>query len=199
MRVALILLTMQLSGCAGIPLPFTDARLFRYPVDIGKDEVNSTCTDLTNLTNTAKELEKRHLTYLRSKDIKDALDAEVFLHALGDGCHTLYTRLDTSKIKSELFGDLQIVGDPERLIELGGYAFDYKKTIVKGGVEITLHLNKASRGPDRRMVAIYNLADGKVIHFNYSGQDNVDKKSRSWPLDEFFGVAVGAAGKVVMP
>jgi hypothetical protein len=183
----------------GIPLPLTDDRLFYMPVEISNKETNSTCTDLSTLRATAHSLEENHLRFLRSKEYTDALDAEVFLHALGDGCHVLYTSLDISQIKTELFGDIQVIDDPRKLRELGGYAFIYEKEVTTGGLEFTLHLDKASRGPMRRMVAIYRLVDGKVIHFNYSGTDNVDTKSRSWPLDEFFGVVVGAAGKVVVP
>ena len=197
--LAVTVLPLALTGCMGIGLPFTDYRLMDWPVDISRQEVNSTCTDIRTLTTVAKELEARHLAYIRSKDAADAMEADVVLHSLGDECLPLFTSLDNGQIKTELFGDVSIISDPDKLQELGGYLFVFSDTRTEGGLEITLHLDKASTGPDRKMVAIYSLATGKVIHFNYSGTDNVDTKSRGWPLDEFFGVAVGAAGKLVIP
>jgi hypothetical protein len=47
------------------------------------------------------------------------------------------------------------------------------------------------------LVAIYSLSDGKVIHFNYSGVNNVDKFNRFWPIREFFGMAVKGGTKAV--
>jgi len=196
---ALLLVTFLLGGCMGIPLPFTDYRLMRMPVNISSKSTNDTCTDLNTLTTTAHELEGRYLTYIRSMDDKDAINADFFLHSLGDDCQSRMARLDTSQIKNELFGDINVIPDPDKLRELGGYSFVYEKLKTRGGVEITLHMNKASKGPARRMVAIYRLADGKIIHFNYSGTDNIDTKSRGWPLDQFFGVAIGAAGKAILP
>jgi hypothetical protein len=193
------LLMFLTTGCMGIPLPFTDARFAMIEVNISSKSTNSTCTDLVTLAEVANELEVRHLRYLRSMNDAEAIGSEFFLHSLGEECKSRISRLDTKQIKNELFGDINIIPEPEKLRELGGYSFTYEKTNTRGGVEFTLHLNKASKGPERRMVAIYRLVDGKVIHFNYSGTDNVDTKSRSWPLDQFFGVAIGAAGKVVIP
>lgn len=186
-------------GCMGIPIPLTNFRLLEFPVEIDRNEINSTCTSLNNVRDTAHELERRHLMFLNSHDIKDAIDINIFVHALGDGCHTRYQSLDTGQIKMELFGDINVIDNPGKLRELGGYSFTYGDVITIGGLELTLHLDKWSKGPNRKMVAIYSLADGKVIHFNYSGTDNIDTKSRGWPLDEFFGVVVGAAGKAVVP
>lgn len=197
----LFILTLPLIqvGCIGIGIPWTSYRLMDWPVDISRHEINSTCTDIHSLTAAAKELEERHLAYLRSTNPKDAMSEDVVLNSLGEKCLPLFTRLDIGQIKTELFGDVSIIGDPDKLQQLGGYLFVFSDTRTEGGLEITLHLDKASSGPNRRMVAVYVLATGKVIHFNYSGTDNVDEKSRGWPLDEFFGVAVGAAGKMVIP
>jgi hypothetical protein len=45
------------------------------------------------------------------------------------------------------------------------------------------------------MVAIYRLSDGKILHFNYSGTDNVDTYTRFWPIREFFGIALKGGTK----
>jgi len=168
-----------------------------WQTEINRHEQNSTCTDLATMNMVAAELEARHLAYLRSKDDVDALDSEFFLSALGEKCTPRYSRLSVPQIKTELFGDVQTITDSGKLRELGGLAFDFENVRTKGGIEATLHIRRASKGPDHRMIAIYRLVDGKVIHYNYSGTDNVDKKSRAWPLDQFFHAAFGTAVKAV--
>ena len=194
-----LVLLLSITGCMGIGIPFTDHRFLNIPVDISRHETNTTCTGIENLTVIAKELEARHLKYIQSKDPSGAMDIDLVTHSLGEECTQRFTRLDIGQIKTELFGDVNIIPDPDRLSLLGGYVFLFSNTLTRGGLEITLHLDRASTGPERKMVAVYELATGKVIHFNYSGTDNVDTKSRSWPLDQFFGLAVGAAGKAVIP
>ena len=194
----MVLLTTQV-GCMGIPLPFTDYRLGKLEVNISHNATNSACTDLDTLTTVAKELEGRHQSFIRSRDYVDAIHVAVFKFSLGASCVSRMTKLNTGEIKTELFGDISIIPDPDKLRELGGFSFIYIDTMTRGGIAPSLHLQKRSQGPERKMVAVYQLSDGKIIHFNYSGTDNVDVKSRSWPLDQFFGVAVGAAGKAVIP
>ncbi len=190
---------MLIVGCAGFGLPFTDYRVANWQVEINRREVNSTCTNLETLKTVAADLEARHLAFLRSQDDADALTSDLLLIALGDKCSSRYVRLSIPQIKTELFGDIQTIAESDKLRELGGLAFDFGDVRTRGGIELTLHIRKATKGPDHRMVAIYRLADGKVIHFNYSGTDNVDRKSRAWPLDQFFDAAFGAASKIVAP
>jgi hypothetical protein len=199
--ISLVTLVMvaAVSGCAGFRVPFTQYRAANWQTEINRHEVNSTCTDLATMNTVANELEARHLAFLRSKDDVDALDSEFFLSALGDSCTSRYNSLSIPQIKTELFGDIQTISNSEKLRELGGFAFEYARVRTKGGIEITLHIRKASKGPHHRMVAIYRLADGKVIHFNYSGTDNVDTKARAWPLDQFFNAAFSAATKLAIP
>ena len=117
--------------------------------------------------------------------------------SLGEACRNGITRLSTPQIKNELFGDIQTISDSSKLRELGGLAFEFRGTVMHSGVEITLHLQRRTEGPKRRMVAIYRLSDGKVIHFNYSGTDNVDRYTRFWPIREFFGLAIKGGTKAL--
>jgi hypothetical protein len=197
--LATLVMVAAVSGCAGFKVPFTQYRAMNWQTEINRHEVNSTCTDLDTMNMVATELEGRHLAYLRSKEDADAMDKEFFLSALGDKCSSRYNSLSIPQIKTELFGDIQTISDSGQLRELGGLAFDYARVRTKGGIEITLHIRKASKGPNHRMVAIYRLADGKIIHFNYSGTDNVDTKARAWPLDQFFNAAFSAATKIAIP
>jgi hypothetical protein len=195
----LVIVMMATAGCAGFRVPFTQYRAANWQTEINRHEINSTCTDLDTMNMIAAELEGRHLAYLRSRDDADALDAEFFHAALGEKCFSRYSSLSIPEIKTELFGDIQTINDSGKLRELGGMAFDYARVKTKGGIEITLHIRKASKGPKHRMVAIYRLVDGKIVHFNYSGIDNVDTKARAWPLDQFFNAAFSAATKLAIP
>jgi hypothetical protein len=96
-----------------------------------------------------------------------------------------------------LFGDIQTIRDSKKLRELGGFAFEFRNVVNHSGIEPTFHLRRKTEGPKRRLVAIYKLSNGKVIHFNYSGTDNVDIKSRFWPIQEFFGLIVKGGTKAV--
>jgi len=191
------LVVLMATGCAGFRVPFTEYRAANWQTEINHRAVNSTCTDLATLSLVAAELEARHLTYLRSKNDVDALSSEFFLATLGDSCASRFVRLSIPQIKTELFGDIQTISESDKLRELGGLAFDFGDVTTIGGIELTLHIRKRTKGPEHRMVAIYRLADGKVIHFNYSGTDNVDTKSRAWPLDQFFSAAFGAGMKSI--
>lgn len=197
---SMILLVLTLcTACAGIPLPFTDHRLGRGLVESNHDETNSSCTDLETLNVVANALEAQHLAYIRTKDDSHAIKADSLHAALGEKCKSRFERLDIPQIKDELFGDIQTIKDSDKLRELGGLAFEYEDVSTKSGIEISLHMDHETRGPKRRLVAVYRLEDNTVIHYNYSGTNNVDRKSRSWPIREFFGAIVGVGMKAVIP
>ncbi len=187
------------TGCAGIPVAFTDYRIMDWPVESSRREINSGCIGLPQLNVVANLLEEQHLRYLQTRNDEDALDAADILVSLGDECGSRFSKLSTPQIKTELFGDIQTIADSNKLRELGGLAFDYKNVATLSGIEISLHMNQADSGPFHRIVAIYRLADKKVIHYNYSGTDNVDKKSRSWPIDAFFAAIIGVGLKAIIP
>ena len=191
------LVLFMTTGCAGIPLPFTEFRLGEFLIESDRKEVNSTCTDLATLNAASLALETQHLIYLQTSDSVNAITATNVKSALGEACQTRFTRLSTPQIKTELFGDLQTISDSSKLRELGGMAFEFRNTVSRSGIEPTFHLRKKTEGPKRRLVAIYKLSDGKVIHFNYSGTDNVDTKSRFWPIREFFGIAIKGGTKAI--
>ena len=196
MKILLVMiLAFVTTGCAGIPLPLTDFRLGQFLVESDRKEINNSCTDLQNLNTVATALETQHLVYLESGDVTNALTVNAVKDALGSSCQGGITRLSTPQIKTELFGDVQTISDSSKLRELGGIAFEFRSTVTNSGIEVTLHLQRRSEGPRRRLVAIYSLSDGRVIHFNYSGVDNVDLYSRFWPIREFFGLAVKGGTK----
>jgi len=190
---------MLSTGCAGIPVAFTEYRLMDWPVESRRSAVNSSCIELPQLNVVANLLEEQHLRYLQTHENIDAIDAEDILVSLGGECESRFSKLSVPQIKTELFGDIQTIAESDKLRELGGLAFDYEDVATMSGIEISLHMRKADSGPDRRIVAIYRLADKKVIHYNYSGTDNVDKKSRSWPIDAFFAAIIGVGLKAVIP
>ena len=191
------LLAFVISGCAGLPLPFTEFRLGEFLIESDRKQVNSTCTDLDTLNSASLALETQHLIYLQTSDLVHAITVANVKSALGEACQTRFTRLSTPQIKTELFGDIQTISDSSKLRELGGIAFTFRNTVSRSGIEPTFHLRKRTEGPKRRLVAIYTLDDGKVLHFNYSGTDNVDTKSRFWPIREFFGIAIKSGTKAV--
>lgn len=187
------------TSCAGIPLPFTENRLMDWPVESNRRQVNSSCIDQHQLTIIANFLEDQHLRYLRTHSDEEAITVTNLLASLGERCRSRFSKLSIPQIKTELFGDIQVISDSSKLRELGGLAFDYQNVSTMSGIEVTLHLRQASQGPKRRLIAIYRLGNEKVIHFNYSGTDNVDRKSRTWPIDEFFGALIGIGMKVAIP
>ena len=188
------LLLFVFTGCAGIPLPFTDYRLAEFLVESDRTEINNSCTDLKTLNRVSATLETQHLIYIHSKDDNDAITVGDVKDSLGTECQGV-TSLTTPQIKTELFGDLQTISDSSKLRELGGVSFEFRSTVTHSGIEITLHLDSYTEGPKRRLVAIYRLGDGRVIHFNYSGTDNVDRYTRFWPIREFFGIAIKSGSK----
>jgi hypothetical protein len=195
-RLATLLTILFLfTGCAGVPVPFTDYRLGEYLVESDRKERNNSCTDLKTLNEVSLALETQHLVFIQSQDEADAITAGTVKKSLGEACLSGLTRLSTPQIKNELFGDIQTISDSSKLRELGGLAFEFRGTVMHSGIEVTLHLQRRTEGPKRRLVAIYRLNDGKVIHFNYSGTDNVDMFTRFWPIREFFGLAVKGGTK----
>lgn len=191
----LLLLIFLLPGCAGIPLPFTDHRLMNFPVETSRKETNSGCISLETLLEVSSRLENQHLSFLRSHDPAEALTRDSFSEFLGKNCQDRVVSLSTAQIKTELFGDLQNIRDSAKLQLLGGVLFEYRNVYEMGALEPTFHVQRAQHGPRLRLVAVYRLEDGKVIHFNYAGTTDAARKSRSWPLDQFFGAVVGLAGK----
>ncbi len=197
--LALAIASLFAASCAGIQVPGTDYRFMDWRIESSRQEVNSTCIDQQQLTVVAGFLEKQHLRYLRTRNEEEAITTTNLLASLGQRCRSRFSRLSIPQIKTELFGDIQTIADSNQLRELGGLAFDYQNVATRSGIEISLHVREADSGPSRRIVAIYRLSDEKVIHFNYSGTDNVDRKSRSWPIDQFFGNLIGVGIKAIIP
>lgn len=185
------------AGCAGFPLPFTEKRAFDLPIESTRTEKNSDCTSLTHLNSVAGAWELQHLKYIRTKDDAEAIPVESLVISLGPGCKDRWRNLAIPDIKTELFGDIQTIADSSKLRELGGVSFTMSDVSTMSGIEASLHLRTQKNGPDHRLVAIYRLEDDKVIHYNYSGTDDVDGKSRRWPIEEFFGALFGTAVKFV--
>jgi hypothetical protein len=198
MRLTTLLLPLLLliAGCAGIPLPFTEARLGRKFMESNRQETNSECIDLDALNATAEALDQQHLLFIHSKDESDALRGQKVLEAFGPECEERFVRLSIPQIKTELFGDTQNIENSKRLRELAGAVLDYRNVFTLSAFEVSLHLNQASQGPDWRVVVIYRLEDDVVIHFLPAGTNNVDRKSRTWPIDEFFRAAMGIGTSV---
>ncbi len=196
--VTLVILIMG-SACAGVGLPFTDYRLGEARIESSRKQTNSTCTDLRTLNVVASALEAHHLAYIRTKDDNLAIKSNDLEASLGESCQNRFVKLTIAQIKTELFGDIQTIQDSSKLRELGGLAFEYRDVSTLSGIHLTLHLAHATSGPKRRLVAIYRLEDDVVIHYNYSGTNNVDQKSRTWPIREFFGAMIGAAVQLAIP
>ncbi len=192
-------LLLPLVGCAGFQVPGTDYRLGYLPIESSRTKVNANCTDLETLGFVADVLEQQHLDYIRTQNDEQAIRASDFLASLGSECQVRFVNLSVPEIKTELFGDIQTIADSGSLGGLGGLAFNYQDVLVRSGIELSLHVNQASQGPRRRLVAIYHLETGRVVHFNYSGTDNVDKKTRRWSLDKFFQTALDIGVKIVVP
>jgi len=190
--IALCLLTI---GCAGVKIPFTEHRTLRYLIQSSRKEINSKCLPLEEFSNAAVSLDSLYLDHRKKKEI---FLKEQFLVIIGEGCSKRLVQLSTGEIKSELYGDLQSVEDPEILKSLGGMALYYQDVVVHSGVRATLHLESNASGPKRRLVIIYKLDTNEVIHFNYTGTDNIDEKDLYWPLAEFFKEVFGNLGKLAI-
>lgn len=193
--LTLSLLLLIVAGCAGMPLPFTEKRAFDWPIESSRKATNADCTTLERLNTVAAAWEQQHLTYIRTKEDTEAILVHDLVDSLGPECAKRFNRLPIPDIKTELFGDIQTIADSSKLRELGGVAFTYGDVSSHSGIELSLHLRTHRKGPDHRLVAIYRLKDNRVIHYNYSGTDNVDGKSRRWPIEDFFGALFGTAAK----
>lgn len=186
-RTALCAIAYLTLGCAGFTVPFTDHRAARWMFESGHDTLNSDCIEMSHLRAVAGYLERRHLGFLNSKNEQDALDVHEFKTVLGAACEPVIVSLTTNQLQTELFGTAQNIPHPEKLRELGGLLFEYEDVTTDSGLRLTFHLEQEYKGPKRRLVAIYRLMDGKIIHYQYAGKDNVDQRKISWPVVEFFG------------
>lgn len=188
-----------LSGCAGTTLPFSgsDHRYLRKMIQTSHDETNTDCISFGTFREAALYLEAAHVKFLASHDPSAQLTRLDVETALGAPCQERVKGLTTDEVKFQLFGGLQTIPNAERLQHLGGIFFAFEDTTKDSGLRPTLHLEQVQQGPLRGVVAIYDLETGRVIHYNYTGTDNVDRRTLDWPLVEFFGfVAEGAAGSV---
>jgi hypothetical protein len=171
----------------------------RWLITADHDTLNSDCIEKQQLRAIAIFLEQRHLEFLRSRNEQEALDVKEFKESLGSSCSLVIVGLTTSQIQTELFGTSSVIPNPEKLRELGGMLFEYQDIRADAGVRPTLHLEKEYTGPNRRLVAVYKLTDGKVIHFQYSGVDNINRRSLHWPVMEFFSFVIKEGADAVIP
>jgi len=185
------------TACGGFPLPFTERRAFNLPIESSRSATNSDCTTLEHLNAVASAWEQQHLKFIRSRDRNEAIPVESLIKSLGEGCQERWENLGIPRIKNELFGDLQTVNDSAKLRELGGVLFRFGDVSTMSGIEYSLHLRTHKSGPDRLVVAIFSLEDNRVIHYNYSGTNNVNGKSRRWPIDEFLGTVFGIGTRLI--
>lgn len=199
MRNLLLLLTLTsllTTSCAGFRIPGSQVRILDLRVESARVAVNSECIDLQDLNALALRLEEQHLRFIRTKDENEALNADDSIFQLGKDCWDSVSRLDVRDIKQELFGDLQVIPNPERLRNLGGMEFRFQDVSTRTGIEPSLHVRKHQMGPEKRMVLVYKLEDQKVIHFNYSGNDDVDTRTRRWPIREVFNILLDVGTEV---
>lgn len=182
-------------SCAGAKIPFTDARVSRFLIQTSRKEINSKCLTREELSKTAEILETLHLNHRKDQSVflKDQ-----FLVTLGEECSKRLIQLTTGEIKTELYGDLQSIKDPESLKSLGGMVLYYEDVVVHSGIRATLHLERNHSGPKRRLVIIYNLDTNEIVHYNYTGTDNVDEKDLDFPITEFLSEIFKNLGKLVI-
>lgn len=198
---ALLLLT----GCAGMKLPFGEERFARGMIETERTETNSDCISFEAFRMVGQALEAQHIRFLSNRNVLDlvpgasALTHAQVAEALGQTCQERIRGLTTDEVRFQLFGGLQNIPNPERLQYLGGILFEFEDTVTDSGLRPSLHLEQIRSGPVRAVVAIYSLEDGQVLHFNYFGTDNVDKRTLDWPLLEFFGFAAQAGAGAITP
>lgn len=188
---------LTLVGCAGFKIPFTDHKTARWMFKADHDTINSDCIEKPQLQAIAGFLEQRHLEFIRKQE--EALNIKDFRESLGSACQPLLTNLTTTEIQTELFGTSAVIPNPEKLRELGGILFAYLDVTTDAGIRPTLHLEKEYFGPNRRLVAIYQLTDGKVIHLQYAGKDDVARRTLHWPVAEFLGIVVKEGASAIIP
>ena len=194
-----ILTILPFLGCAGLNVPFTKIELMEWEIEFNRDQVNTKCISIETLHEAAQSLETQYLTYMKTLNPTDSINIDNFKTALGDKCTPLLIKLSTPQIKTELYGDIEIIKDADILQYLGGFSFDFVDISTIGGMEPTFHIKQKSKGPKHRLVAIYSLQTGAVVHFNYSGTNDVDLKSRVWVLDEVIKQIIDTGSKVVVP
>lgn len=192
---------LLLVGCAGMKVPFSDSeeRHLRKMIKTSDHETNTDCIGFQAFQAVARRLESQHVHFLGSKNVSDSLTRGWVVSSLGDTCTDRIKGLTTDEVRFQLFGGLQTIPNPERLQYLGGILFEYEQTLVFSGLRPTFHLEQNSSGPLRGLVAIYNLETGQVLHFVYSGTDNVDKRELTWPLLEFLGLVAKAGSDAIVP
>lgn len=197
MRVVILFALISLCSCAGFTVPFTDYKAMHWMFESDRDEINAGCIEKPQLQAIAGFLEQRHLDFIRKKE--KAMSIKDFKDSLGTACQPLFTSLTTTEIQTELFGTSAVIPNPEKLRELGGLLFAYLDITTDAGIRPTLHLEKRYTGPNRRLVAIYQLTDGNVIHLQWSGKDDIARKTLYWPVVEFFGFLVKEGANAVVP
>lgn len=197
MRKLILVTILLLTGCAGFTVPFTDHKTMRWMFKADHDTLNADCIEKPQLAAIAGFLEQRHLDYLRKET--EAVNVKEFKESLGTTCEPLLVGLTTTQIQTELFGTSAVIPNPEKLRELGGLLFIYQDILTDAGLLPTFHLEREYTGPDRRLVAIYQLTDGQIIHLQYSGKDNVSRRSLHWPVVEFFGLVIKQGADAVVP
>jgi hypothetical protein len=192
---------LLLAGCAGTTLPFSDSdhRHMRKMIETSHNETNTDCISFSAFQKVGQELENQHINFLSSRDPSQALNRAQVVLSLGKDCQERVKGLTTEEVKFQLFGSLQTIPNAEQLQYLGGVLFEFEDTTTDSGLRPTLHLEQVSSGPLRGLVAIYRLDNGQVLHLNYFGTDNVDKRSLEWPLLEFFGFVAEAGSKAIIP
>jgi hypothetical protein len=169
-------------------------RLGHIPIQSSTISRNNDCIDLETFNQITDALKIQHLEYIQTKEDGDAINIEEFINAFGETCKERFNSLKTSEIKTELFGDIQTIFNSMKLREYGGVSFDHRATQTLSSLELSLHLRHSTTGSDRVITVIYELADGKIVHYNDSGTDKINRKVRRWPFRELFGLAVKAAG-----
>ncbi len=195
MRWLVILICLLTVSCAGVRIPFTHTTAPRFLIQTSRKEVNSKCLSLDKFAEAANTLQILHIQQRKNKE---TFTKEQFLVLLGEECSKRLIQLTTGEIKTELYGDLQSVKDPEILQSLGGMALYYEDVVVHSGIRATLHLERNHSGPKRRLVIIYNLDTNEIVHFNFTGTDNVDEKDLDFPLAEFITEILKNLGKMII-
>ena len=195
MRWLALMLCLLTTACAGAKIPFTEHRAFRYLIQSSRKEINSKCLSLEEFSKAATTLDSLHLNHRKNQEI---FLKEQFLVVIGEGCSKRLVQLTPGEIKNELYGDLQQINDPEVLKSLGGMVLYYEDVVVHSGVRPTFHLESNHSGPKRKLVIVYKLDTNEVIHFGYTGTDNVDEKDLYWPMAEFFKELFSNLGKLAI-
>lgn len=184
-----------LSGCAGMSVPFKEERFARKMIQTSHDEKNTDCITLSDFKSVSEALEAQHVRFLASEDSSQALTKDAVEAGLGHDCRKRVKSLTTDEVRLALFGNLNDIPNADRLQLLGGILFEFEDTTTDSGVRPTFHIEQIQRGPERALVVVYTLEDGKVLHLNYSGTDNVDKRTLNWIVAKFFGDVAKSTAK----